>query len=128
MRSVAVVLACIAGLSACNTSAPDVRFDPAEAAFIKTPGKATIEGHAFLRDKHGQGSVRYAAGEIVRLVPATVYAQARFSSYYGGAKFVPALWIPKIEPDLEYVAYTRTTKPSRLDASCSTMWRRVAIS
>ncbi|MBI1868440.1 MAG: carboxypeptidase regulatory-like domain-containing protein [Methylocystis sp.] len=110
MRSVVMSLACMVGLAACNTSGPDAAFNPAEAAFIKTPGKATIEGHAFLRDKRGVVNVRYAAGEIVRLVPATAYTQARFAHFYGAAKFVPAISIPSAAPDPEYVAYTRTTK------------------
>jgi len=101
-------------IAACNRTAPDpafesARFDPAEAAFIKTPGKATIKGQAFLRDPHG-ASVRYAAGEVVRLVPATAYARTRFAHFYGQSKFVPAASIPKIQPDPDYAAYTRTTK------------------
>jgi hypothetical protein len=101
-------------LAAC-TSARDpalenARFDRAEAAYISAPGKAVIEGQAFLRDKSGQVNVRYAAGELVRLVPATAYARARFAHYYGGSKFVPAASIPKLDPDPDYAAYTRTTK------------------
>lgn len=100
-------------LAACNSArgpAPDMRFDAAEAAYIRAPGKATIVGQAFLRDNTGQVNVRYASGEVVRLIPATRYAQARFAHFYGGSKFVPAASIPKIEPDPGYVAYTRTTK------------------
>jgi hypothetical protein len=99
-------------LSACNRNPPDggVGLDAGEAAYIKTQGKATIEGQAFLRDKHGQVNARYASGEVVRLVPATRYAQARFSHFYGQSKFVPAHSIPKTEPDPQYSEYTRTTK------------------
>jgi hypothetical protein len=100
-------------LAACNSARNPplgAGFDAAEAAFIKTSGAGTIEGQAFLRDRTGESNVRYAAGEVVRLVPATSYAQARFSHYYGGAKFVPAASIPKVEADPEYAAYTRTTK------------------
>lgn len=115
MRHVVLGVLALALLSACNRAAPDAafanaRFDAAEAAYIKKQGNATIEGHAFLRDKHGQVNVRFAAGEIVRLVPATAYAQARFANFYGGSKFVPAASIPKFEPDPDYAAYTRTTK------------------
>ncbi len=115
LRDFALAALPLALLSACNRSAPGgaiatMRFDPAEAAYVKAPGKATIEGQAFLRDKSGQVNVRYASGETVRLVPATAYAQARFAHFYGGGKFVPASSIPKIEPDPNYVAYTRTTK------------------
>lgn len=100
-------------LSACNSATPDAsapRFDPAEAAYINAPGKGVIDGHAFLRDKHGQINVRYAAGEIVRLVPATAYAQARFAHFYGGSKFVPASSLTKFDQNPDYVALTRTTK------------------
>lgn len=105
----------LALLAACNRTGPGgaiatMRFDPAEAAFIKAPGGATIDGQAFLRDRSGQVNVRYAAGETVRLVPATAYAQARFAHFYGGGKFVAASAIPKIEPDPNYAAYTRTTR------------------
>ena len=112
MRGVLLPLAVLATASSCSSADPSagLRFDPTEAAYINTQGKATIEGHAFLRDKHGQVNVRYAAGEIVRLVPATPYARARFMSFYGNSKFVPALLIPRIEQDPEYVAFTRTTK------------------
>jgi hypothetical protein len=103
-------------LSACNRTAPDpaIRFDPAEAAFIRAPGKTEIKGQAFLRDPHGQVNARFAAGEIVRLVPATAYASARFAQFYGAKKYVPAIsmMLPREEPESEYAAYTRTTKAS----------------
>lgn len=110
MRSVIISLACIAFLCACNTSGPVAAFDPAEAAFINSKGNATIEGHAFLRDSHGKVKVREAAGEIVRLVPATAYARARFAQFYGGAKFLPARSLARFSTDPEYAAFTRTTK------------------
>jgi hypothetical protein len=98
-------------LFACNSAPPppDARFDAAEAAFMDKPGKATIKGQAFLPDRNGL-SVRYAAGEIVRLIPATSYARARLDYYFHGAKFAPAASIPRNDPDPEYVAHTRTTK------------------
>ncbi|MCX7899817.1 MAG: carboxypeptidase-like regulatory domain-containing protein, partial [Methylocystis sp.] len=82
---------------------------PSEAAFIKTPGKGQIEGQALLQDRQS-GGVRHAAGEVVRLIPASSYAQQRIAHFYGGGKFVPAHAIPKIDPDPDYVSYTRTTK------------------
>lgn len=103
-------------LAACNRTSPDpaafadLRFDREEAAYIKKPGVGKIEGQAFLRDRNGQVNARYAAGEMVRLVPATRYAQARFAHFYGSAKFVPAASIPKVQPDPDYSEYTRTTK------------------
>lgn len=110
MRFIAFGSACALALSACNSAAPEARFDPMQAAFIRQEGKGTIEGQAFLRDRQGHVNVRYAAGEVVRLIPATAYAQARFTQFYGRNKFVPALFMPTPSQDPEYVAYTRTTK------------------
>ncbi len=108
-----LIVAPVAFLSACNAGrgpTPSVSFDPAQASYIRAPGKGVISGQAFLRDKSGQTNVRYAAGETVRLIPATTYAQARISHFYGSVKFVPAASIPKVEPDTQYAALTRTTK------------------
>jgi hypothetical protein len=105
-------LACLAVfLSACNAgSAPQVRFDAAEAAFIDKPGKTTIAGQAFLPDKTGHVNVRFAAGEVVRLIPATRYSRARLAQYFRGAKFTPATFASESDPDPEYLAHIRTTK------------------
>lgn len=98
-------------LSACNSAPPPaVRFDPAEAAFMDKPGKTTVAGQAFLPDRTGHTNVRYAAGEIVRLIPATHYARARLAYYFHGAKFAPAAAIPQNDPDPDYLAHMRTTK------------------
>lgn len=110
MRSFAWALPPAALLCACNSAAPEGHFDPQEAAFIRQEGKTTIEGQAFLRDRQGHMNVRYAAGEVVRLVPATAYAQARFASFYGNRKFVPAVFAPTPAQEADYVAFTRTTK------------------
>lgn len=109
-RFPAAVFLCALALSACNSARSDIRFDAAEAAFIRQEGKTKIEGHAFLRDRRGERNVRYAAGEVVRLVPVTAYAQARIERLYRGHKFVPAIFAPNDTPDPEYAAYTRTTK------------------
>jgi hypothetical protein len=113
MREFILGLVFLALVSACNGPSPDsafvsAPFDPSQAAYIKKQGGATLEGHAFLKDKGG--SVKVAAGEIVRLVPATSFARARFAHYYRGTKFVSARYIPKIAPDADYAEYTRTTK------------------
>lgn len=100
-------------VAACNSAPPpDMRFDPAEAAFMDKPGKTTIVGQAFLPDKTGHVNVRFAAGETIRLIPATGYARARLDYYFHGSKFAPAVSIPKNDPDPDYVAHTRTTKAS----------------
>lgn len=112
MRLIVLAAACAPlALGACHSAAPpQARFDPADAAFIRKEGQATILGHAFLRDLHGGASVRSAAGEIVRLIPATAYARERFAHFYGQKKFLPALMAPTPEQDADYAAYTRTTK------------------
>jgi hypothetical protein len=99
-------------LFSCNSAppAPQLSFDAAEAAFLDRPGKTTIHGQAFLPDKTGKAELHYAAGETVRLIPETSYAQARLAYYFHGAKFTPASSVPANDPDPDYVAHTRTTK------------------
>ncbi len=98
-------------LSACNSAPPpQISFDAAEAAFMDKPGKTTITGQAFLPDKTGHVNVRFAAGETVRLIPATSYARARLAYYFRGAKFAPAAFVPKNDPDPDYLAHMRMTK------------------
>jgi hypothetical protein len=104
-------LLCIAALCALTASpgrAEDAAFDPKAAAFIHKEGKATIEGHAFL--KKPDGAVANAVGETVRLVPVTPYSEARFARFYGPSKFIAARAIPKFEADPDYASYTRTVK------------------
>lgn len=105
-------LAPLAMLSACNTARgpePGLAFDPAQASYIRAPGRGVIAGQAFLRDVSGKSNVRYAAGETVRLIPATTYAQERIKKFYGSVKFLPAASIPKVDPDTQYASLTRTT-------------------
>jgi hypothetical protein len=98
-------------LGGCHSAAPPQgRFEPAEAAFIRQEGATKLEGQAFLRDPHGHVDVRYAAGEVVRLIPATAYARARFAQFYGDKKFVPALLAQTPAQDADYLAHMRTTK------------------
>jgi hypothetical protein len=113
MRRLLFVCAALALISGCNSVSPEdagLHFDPAEAAYIMAQGKVTIEGQAFLRDKTGRRNARYAAGEVVRLVPATAYARARFAQYYGDSKFASAISFRRFEENPEYESYTRTTK------------------
>jgi hypothetical protein len=113
MRCVKLLfVASLVMLSACNTARgpePSVGFDPSQANYIRAPGKGVITGEAFLPDGSGQSNMRYAAGETVRLIPATTYAQARIEKFYGSVKFLPAASIPKVEPDTQYASLTRTT-------------------
>lgn len=110
------ILLCLAvfALSGCQSvrepdrAALTAAFDPAEAAFIKKPGTGKIDGHAFWRD--GEGGTINAAGEIIRLVPATAYARERFATLYGGGRTVAASAIRQIPADPRYEEYTRTTR------------------
>ena len=97
-------------LSGCVAAQPTVStFSPEEAEFIRKPGTGVIVGHAF-RTK-STGVVVNAAGQVVRLVPATEYAKERFTKLYGGAKFVSHARYPRDDrPDPAYAEYTRTTK------------------
>jgi len=107
-----LALCCASLLAACvgtERKAATVAFSVDEAAFIRKPGTVTITGHAF-RTKPS-GTVVNAAGEVVRLVPATAYARERFQNFYGGRKFVAHRNYPRDDnPDPAYADYTRTTK------------------
>jgi hypothetical protein len=115
MRRIFLAAALAAALAGCrSTSEPaaspqaSVAFDPTEAAYIKKTGPTTISGHAFWRDDKG-GTVN-AAGEVIRLVPATAYAQQRFAVLYRGQRSIPASQIQQTQPDPKYADYTRTVR------------------
>ncbi len=77
MRSISWVLVAAVLFSACAMKPPTrtivAKFDPAEMAGCDETGTGTITGQAFLRTMIGE--VRYAAGEIVLLMPATAYTR-----------------------------------------------------
>lgn len=110
MKAVACALGLVALLGACveRRSATATAFSAEEAAYIRKQGTGVIAGHAFRTRTKGQ--VVNAAGEVVRLVPATAYARERFAGLYGRAKFIPQASYPREEPDPRYTEYTRTTK------------------
>ncbi|WP_157732885.1 carboxypeptidase regulatory-like domain-containing protein [Bosea sp. AS-1] len=86
-----------------------VAFSTEEAAFIKKGGSGVIVGHAF-RTKPS-GVVVNAAGEVVRLIPATAFARERFANLYGKRKYIPHAAYPRDDDiDPAYSEYTRTTK------------------
>jgi len=85
-----------------------VAFDPSEAAFIRKDGRAAIEGHAFVTNSNG--AVVNAAGQSVRLIPATAYARQRIAAIYGAAKFRQMALAPRLEADPDFLVYTRETK------------------
>ena len=113
MRQFAAAAACAFFLAGCqSTSAPPplVAFKAQEAAFVHKVGAARIEGQAFLVLPGGES--RLAAGETVRLVPATAYARARIAHLYKGRKFVRAADIPDVPAPAQYVENTRSTTAS----------------
>jgi len=86
-----------------------VAFSAEEASFIRKPGTGTVTGHAF-RTKPS-GVVVNAAGQVVRLVPATGFARERFANFYGNRKYVPHANYPAEDAaDPAYAEHTRTTK------------------
>lgn len=114
MRQFTLVLFLSLALAACQSAgdgaAPrqTIAFDPAAAAFINKKGTTVIQGHAFLRRKDG-GTVD-AAGEIVRLIPVTPYAQERFARLYQGKKLAGGIFAPQQDPaDPEYAKLLRQT-------------------
>jgi hypothetical protein len=109
VRAVSVGLTLAACQATTDSAAPTIAFDPAEAAFINKQGTVTIEGHAFLHRKNGV--VVEAGGEIVRLIPASRYAEDRFRRLYQGRKIATGPLTPHIEAaDPRYEAAMRTTK------------------
>ncbi len=85
-------------------------FNANAASYVHKKGPGRIDGEAFVLN--GNGKPLYAAGETIRLVPATEYAKYRFVRLYRGGTFVPANAIPRISPDPQYAQYTRTTTAS----------------
>lgn len=113
MKTGIFAAAALAGaiMAGCQASRPPatVAFSAEEAAFIRKPGAGTITGHAF-RTKPS-GVVVNAAGQVVRLVPATGFARERFAQLYGRNKYVPHRAYPADDAvDPAYADYTRTTK------------------
>ena len=98
-------------LAACQSTAPALppaaAFDQKAAAYIHAKGEGQIDGQAFLVLPNGQ--TRLAAGEMIRLVPATAYARERFAALYKGRKYLPASDIPTLPVDPSYASFSRTT-------------------
>ncbi len=86
---------------------PETAFDPKAAAYIHAKGEGSIDGQAFLVLPNGR--TRLAAGEMIRLVPATPYARERFTALYKGRKYLPASDIPTAPVDPSYGSFSRTT-------------------
>ena len=115
MRQFALVICAALALAACQSMGDDpaarqtIAFDPAAAAFINKKGAVTIKGHAFLRRR--DGVTVDAAGEVVRLIPVTPYAEERFRRLYQGKKFAGGVFAPHQDPaDPIYAKMLRETK------------------
>jgi len=109
MTRVACVLGLTALLGACvQQPVTTASFSVEEAAFIRKTGTGVIVGHAFRTRAKGQ--VVNAAGEVVRLIPATAYARERFKGIFEKTKFLPHWRYPNGEIDPLYAQFTRTTK------------------
>ena len=109
MMKIACVLGLAALLGACvQQPATTASFSAEEAAVIRKTGTGVIVGHAFRTRAKGQ--VVNAAGEVVRLIPATTYARQRFSSIFERTKFLPHWRYPNDQIDPLYAQFTRTTK------------------
>jgi len=106
--AVSALAALLGGCVGVQPAATDTPFFPEEAASIRKAGHGIIAGHAFRTRAKGQ--VVNAAGEVVRLIPATAYARARFERIFGRAKFIPHWRYPNDEIDPRYAELTRTTK------------------
>jgi hypothetical protein len=108
--SISAVFGALLFCASCQSTRVEnlVAFDATEAAFINKDGKVKIDGHAFVTNTSGR--VINAAGQIVRLIPATTYARQRFAAIYGRGKWILARNIPRPDSDPEYIKYTRETK------------------
>jgi hypothetical protein len=108
--------------SCVERSEPTARFSTEEASYIKKSGTGIITGHAF-RTK-ASGTVVNAAGQVVRLIPATGFARERFRSLFGDSLYLAHSHYPREDkPDPAYGEYTRTT---RAEANGRFVFRNVA--
>ena len=107
MRASGFLCLCLFALAGCAELPP---FDAKEAAYIEKPGTTTVQGQAFYRSE--TGTIVYAAGEWVHLIPATPYAEARFKQIYGEGRYRRASVIDFLssKPDPDYMAHQRALK------------------
>src|SRR4051794_28826189 len=104
-------------LAGCSTSrqvTSRAPFDPNAASYIHQRGEANLKGEAYLRNPD-TNKIVYASGEIVRLIPATPYAQDRFHQIYGDRQFVAIsgdqyVGVGRVDVDPTYAQYTKTVR------------------
>lgn len=97
-------------LGGCQTTVQvQARFDPKPAEIALQPGTNTIKGSAFMRKR--TAVIVPAAGEIVYLIPSTLYAEERFAKLFPRGKLNPILSSRSADAtDPDYVRLMRTTK------------------
>jgi hypothetical protein len=104
-----------AGAAGCQQSrviSVSETFDARATAAALAPGDNTIRGSAFMRKL--SGGIVPAAGEVVRLVPATPYSEARIKAAYGSGKTLENRRVPEFaDTPPEYASLTRTTKADK---------------
>jgi hypothetical protein len=100
-------------LGACQTTVQvQSRFDPKPAEAALQAGTNTIKGSAFMRKR--SGVIVPAAGEVVYLIPATPYAEERFTKLFPRGKLNPATGARAAEQtDPDYARLMRTTKANK---------------
>lgn len=106
--AMALLLFLTVGLLAGCVSGPKLEsvFNPGEADAINQSGFGAVNGQAFL--KRSDGSVVYAAGSEIYLIPRSAYADAHMAYLFHGAKFNNTVEEPSIEP--AYLSMTKRTK------------------
>ena len=114
MRAFLIAMVAALAFAGCRSTpetasvATAAAFDASEAGYIKKTGKTSIHGHAFWRDD--KGGTTNAAGEMIRLVPATRYARERFAALYKSQRSLPADQIPRVDVDPQYADFTRSVR------------------
>lgn len=98
----------LAGFLAGCVSGPKLEavFDPNQAEAINQSGFGGVYGQAFIT--RSDGSVAYAAGSEVYLIPTSTYADAHMAYLFQGRKFNNTVEQPSTEPG--YLAMTKRTK------------------
>jgi hypothetical protein len=91
------------------------KFEPSEAAFIYAKGTTKVSVHAFYRNS--KGTVVFAAGEHVFLVPVTPHTEEVFKQLYAGYKQADVLRSMFSTADPQSRQYVRSTK-AESDGRC----------
>ena len=106
------LLCVVLALGGCQSVKTVGAFDPHQQAVAEQAlksGTGKISGHAFIRAPSGR--IFTAAGNFVYLVPATPYADERFSKMFSGGRFNAAMFGNSLDsPDPDYARLMRKIK------------------